>query len=70
MEYYFPLIYGNEAENEIQKVRDTCYEMIHNYTSRRMGREGTRGTCVIEDPQVDDSLPLWTLKDILVRKKG
>ena len=24
LEYYFPLIYGDEAENEIQNVRDTC----------------------------------------------
>ena len=30
--------------------------MIRDYTSGRMGREGTRGTCVSEDPQVDDSL--------------
>ena len=30
--------------------------MIHDYTSGRMGREGTRGTCASEDPQVDDSL--------------
>ncbi|XP_030941545.1 zinc finger BED domain-containing protein RICESLEEPER 2-like [Quercus lobata] len=40
LEYYFPLIYGDEAENEIQRVRDTCYEMIRDYTSGRMGREG------------------------------
>ena len=30
--------------------------MIHDYTSRRMGKEGTRGTIFSEDPQVDDSL--------------
>ena len=30
--------------------------MIHDYTSRRMGREGTRGTIFSKDPQVDDSL--------------
>ena len=36
--YYFPLIYGDEVENEIQRVRDTCYEMICDYTFRRMGR--------------------------------
>ena len=24
LEYYFPLIYGDEVKNEIQKVRDTC----------------------------------------------
>ncbi|KAK9984027.1 hypothetical protein SO802_033552 [Lithocarpus litseifolius] len=41
LEYYFPLIYGDEAENEIQRVRDTCYEMICDYTSGRMGREGS-----------------------------
>ncbi|KAK9983094.1 hypothetical protein SO802_032619 [Lithocarpus litseifolius] len=40
LEYYFPLIYGDEAENEIQRVRETCYEMIRDYTSGRMGREG------------------------------
>ena len=46
LEYYFPLIYGDKAKNE----------MICDYTSGRIGREGTRGTCVGEDPQVDDSL--------------
>ena len=30
LKYYFPLIYGDEDENEIQKVRDTCYEMIRD----------------------------------------
>ena len=41
--------------------------MIHNYTSGRMGREGTRGTCVSEDPQVDDSL--MDFKRYLSQKK-
>ena len=54
--YYFPLIYGDEVENEIQRVKDTCYEMICDYTSGRMGREGNHGTCVSEDPQLEDSL--------------
>jgi len=56
LEYYFPIIYGDEANNEIQRVRDICYEMIRDNSSRRMGKEGTRGLCVGEDPQVDDSL--------------
>ncbi|XP_050278193.1 zinc finger BED domain-containing protein RICESLEEPER 2-like [Quercus robur] len=56
LEYYFPIIYGNEADNEIQRIRDICYEMIRDYSSRRMGKEGTRGPCVGEDLQVDDSL--------------
>ena len=30
--------------------------MIRDYTLGKMGREGTCGTCVGEDPQVDDSL--------------
>ena len=30
--------------------------MICDYTSGRMGREGNHGTCVSEDPQLDDSL--------------
>ena len=50
LEYYFPIIYGDEADNEIQKVRDIFYEMIRDYSSGRMGREGTRGPCVGEDP--------------------
>ena len=56
LEYYFPIIYGDEADNEIQRVRDICYEMIRGYSSGSMGREGTRGPCVGEDLQVDDSL--------------
>ena len=39
LEYYFPLIYGDKAKNE----------MICDYTSGRMGREGTRGTCRSEE---------------------
>ena len=30
--------------------------MICDYTSGRMVREGNHGTCVNEDPQLDDSL--------------
>ena len=30
--------------------------MIHDNSSRRMGREGTCGPCLGENPQVDDSL--------------
>ena len=50
LEYYFPIIYGDEADNEIQKVRDIFYEMIRDYSSGRMGRESTHGPCVGEDP--------------------
>ena len=46
LEYYFPIIYGDEDDNEIQRVRDICYEMIRDYSFGRMGREGTRGPCV------------------------
>ena len=41
--------------------------MIRDYTSGRMGREGTRGTCVSEDSQVDDSF--MDFEKYLVRKK-
>ena len=41
--------------------------MIRDYTSGRMGREGTRGTCVSEDLQVDDSL--MDFKRYLSQKK-
>ena len=57
LEYYFPIIYGYQADDEIQRVRDICYEMLHDYNSRRMGKEANRGTCVSEDVvAIDDSL--------------
>ena len=56
LEYYFPIIYGDEDDNEIQRVRDICYEMIRDYSFGRMGREGTCGPCVGEGLQVHDSL--------------
>ena len=28
VEYYFPIIYGCESEREIDKVRETCYDML------------------------------------------
>ena len=56
LENYFPIIYGDEVDNEIQRIRDICYEMIRDYSFGRMDREGTRGPCVGEGPQVDDSL--------------
>ena len=68
LEYYFPIIYGDEADNEIQRVRDICYEMIRDYSSGRMSREGTRGPCAREDPQVDDSL--IDFERYLSKKKG
>uniref|UniRef100_A0A2N9H493 HAT C-terminal dimerisation domain-containing protein n=1 Tax=Fagus sylvatica TaxID=28930 RepID=A0A2N9H493_FAGSY len=45
LEYYFPIIYGDQADDEIQRVRDICYEMLRDYNSGRMGKEANRGTC-------------------------
>ena len=59
LEYYFPIIYGDEADYKIQRVRDICYEMICDYSSRRMDNEDTHGPCVGEDLQVDDSLMVF-----------
>ena len=57
LEYYFLIIYGDQVDNEIQRLRDICYEMLHDYNSRRMGKKANRGTCVSEDVvAVDDSL--------------
>ncbi|KAL0015980.1 hypothetical protein SO802_003049 [Lithocarpus litseifolius] len=68
-EYYFPLIYGDEAENEIQRVRDTCYEMICNYTSGRMGGEekkkGGNIKLELEHYLEDDLMPRTLEFDIL-----
>ena len=68
LEYYFPIIYGDEADYKIQRVRDICYEMICDYSSRRMDNEDTRDPCVGEDLQVDDSLMVF--ERYLSQKKG
>uniref|UniRef100_A0A2N9J4P9 hAT-like transposase RNase-H fold domain-containing protein n=1 Tax=Fagus sylvatica TaxID=28930 RepID=A0A2N9J4P9_FAGSY len=47
-EYYFPIIYGDQADDEIQRIRDICYEMLRDYNSGRMGKEANRGTCTVE----------------------
>nr|XP_023915248.1 zinc finger BED domain-containing protein RICESLEEPER 3-like [Quercus suber] len=75
LEYYFPLIYGDEAENEIQNVRDTCYEMIRDYTSGRMGREvrkkrGGNIKLELEHYLEDDLMPRTLEFDILARWKS
>ena len=67
LEYYFPIIYGDEADNKIQRVKDISYEMIRDYSSGRMDREVTRGPCVGEDLQIDDSL--MDFKRYLSKKK-
>jgi hypothetical protein len=57
LEYYFPIIYGDQADDEIQRIRDICYEMLRDYNSGRMGKEANRGTCANEDVMaIDDSL--------------
>jgi hypothetical protein len=57
LEYYFPIIYGDQADDEIQRIMDICYEMLRDYNSGRMGKEANRGTCASEDVvAIDDSL--------------
>ena len=68
LEYYFPIFYGDEANNKIQRVRDICYEMICDYSLGRMGKEDTCGPCLGEDPRVDDSL--MDFERYLSQKKG
>ena len=49
LKYYFPIIYGDQADDEIQRIKDICYEMLCDYNSERMGKEANRGTCASED---------------------
>ena len=57
LKYYFPIIYGDQADDEIQRIKDICYEMLCDYNSERMGKEANRGTCASEDVvAIDDSL--------------
>ena len=39
MEYYFPIIYGCESEREIDKVRETCYDMLKEYQMKLKSNE-------------------------------
>ena len=34
LEFYFPLMYGSEASNEIEKIRGMCYELLSEYQSK------------------------------------
>uniref|UniRef100_A0A2N9IB42 HAT C-terminal dimerisation domain-containing protein n=1 Tax=Fagus sylvatica TaxID=28930 RepID=A0A2N9IB42_FAGSY len=64
LEYYFPIIYGDQVDDEIQRIRDICYEMLRDYNSGRMGKEANRGTCL--DHYLEDDLMPRTLDfDIL-----
>ena len=55
MEYYFPIIYGDQVDDAIQKVRDICYEILRDYNYGRMGKEANCGTCVSKDALVVDN---------------
>jgi hypothetical protein len=56
LEYYFPIIYGDQADDEIQRIRDICYEMLLDYNFGQMGKEANCGTCASEDVvAIDDS---------------
>ena len=57
LEHYFPIIYSDQVDDEIQRVRDICYEMLRDYNSGQMGNEANHGTCLSEDVvAIDDSL--------------
>ncbi|XP_059645226.1 zinc finger BED domain-containing protein RICESLEEPER 1-like isoform X2 [Cornus florida] len=34
VEYFYQLIYGQDAETEIEKVRKFCYDLVHEYENR------------------------------------
>ncbi|RVX16881.1 putative AC transposase [Vitis vinifera] len=34
LEFYFPLMYGSEASNEIEKIRGMCYQLLSKYQSK------------------------------------
>jgi hypothetical protein len=57
LKYYFPIIYGDQADDEIQRIKDICYDMLRDYNFGRMGKKTNCGTYVSEDVVVvDDSL--------------
>ncbi|XP_059663589.1 zinc finger BED domain-containing protein RICESLEEPER 2-like [Cornus florida] len=44
VEYYFPKIYGGEALDKIEKVRQSCYDLVCEYQSKAISNVNSAGS--------------------------
>ena len=63
LEFYFPLMYGFEASNEIEKIRGMCYELLSKYQSKSyLGQKtssyGTSSGSTLLELNYDEQDPL------------
>ncbi|WJZ81143.1 hypothetical protein VitviT2T_000999 [Vitis vinifera] len=63
LEFYFPLMYGSEASNEIEKIRGMCYELLSEYQSKsNLGQKtssyGTSSGSTLLELNYDEQDPL------------
>ncbi|RVW49143.1 putative AC transposase [Vitis vinifera] len=63
LEFYFPLMYGFEASNEIEKIRGMCYELLSEYQSKsNLGQKtssyGTSSGSTLLELNYDEQDPL------------
>ncbi|KAK3222264.1 hypothetical protein Dsin_009289 [Dipteronia sinensis] len=41
IEYYFPKIYGNDSEKQIDRIRKMCYDLVNEYQMKYSDRQDT-----------------------------
>ncbi|RVX04653.1 putative AC transposase [Vitis vinifera] len=63
LEFYFPLMYGSEASNEIEKICGMCYELLSEYQSKsNLGQKtssyGTSSGSTLLELNYDEQDPL------------
>ncbi|RVW64504.1 putative AC transposase [Vitis vinifera] len=63
LEFYFPLMYGSEASNEIEKFCGMCYELLSEYQSKsKLGQKtssyGTSSGSTLLELNYDEQDPL------------
>ncbi|KAL6322444.1 hypothetical protein AAG906_008099 [Vitis piasezkii] len=63
LEFYFPLMYGSEASNEIEKIRGMCYELLSEYQAKsNLGQKtssyGTSSGSTLLELNYDEQDPL------------
>ncbi|RVW91526.1 putative AC transposase [Vitis vinifera] len=63
LEFYFPLMYGSEASNEVEKIRGMCYELLSEYQAKsNLGQKtssyGTSSGSTLLELNYDEQDPL------------
>ncbi|RVW37634.1 putative AC transposase [Vitis vinifera] len=70
LEFYFPLMYGSEASNEIEKIREMCYELLFEYQSKSNLGPKNFILCTIGESHTKSELDYYLEKSILPRNSN